>query len=61
MAFPRFKKSVLPYAREAKEQTHFAKTKQPNFHLIPVKLASGWRFMGHFLKWKMMLEICKVL
>lgn len=54
MAFPRFKMSVLPLAREAKGQAHFcgdfAKTKQPNFHLIPVKLASGWWFMGHFLK-----------
>lgn len=54
VAFSQFKMSVLPYAQEAKEQIRFcgdiSKTEQPNFHLIPVKLASGLQFMSHFLK-----------
>lgn len=54
MAFSQFKMSALPYAQEAKEQIHFcgdfSKTKQPNFPLIPVKLASGLQVMRHLLE-----------
>lgn len=68
MAFPRFKMSVLPFAQEAKGQAHFcgdfAKTKQPNFHLIPVKLSIWLAVYGPLpedLVEKMMLEIPKAL
>lgn len=64
MAFSQFKMSALPYAQEAREQIHFcgefSKTKQPNFPLIPVKLASGLQFMRHRLEdvlQRAMLEI----
>lgn len=68
MAFSQFKMSALPYTQEAKEQIHFcgdfSKTKQPNFPLIPGKLASGLQFTCHRLEKvleKVMLGIPRVL